>query len=115
MAKSKQFLHNAVYIIFKLLCFYVDVEYTTSNGRIDLLMKTKDYIYILEFKINESAEFALKQIENKDYAKPFEYDERTYLKSVSTSQQSQEELIVGKLGKTKMPYLFFTRLSSVSS
>ena len=77
---EEKYFHNAVYIIFKLLGFYVDVEYTTSNGRIDLLMKTKDYIYILEFKINESAEIALKQIENKDYAKPFEYDERTIFK-----------------------------------
>ena len=77
---EEKYFHNAVYIIFKLLGFYVDVEYTTSNGRIDLLMKTKDYIYILEFKINESAKIALKQIENKDYAKPFEYDERTIFK-----------------------------------
>ena len=71
------YFHNAVYIIFKLLGFYVDVEYQTSDGRIDLLMKTKDYIYILEFKINESAEAALKQIEDREYAKPFETDGRT--------------------------------------
>lgn len=77
---EEKYFHNAVYIIFKLLGFYVDVEYQTSDGRIDLLMRTKDYIYILEFKINESAEAALKQIEDKEYAKPFESEGRTIYK-----------------------------------
>ena len=77
---EEKYFHNAVYIIFKLLGFYVDVEYVTSDGRIDLLMKTKDYIYILEFKINESAEAALKQIEDKQYTKPFESDSRKLYK-----------------------------------
>lgn len=68
---EEKYFHNAVYLIFKMLGFYVDVEHMTSDGRIDLLMKTKDYIYILEFKVNESAEAALKQIEEKQYALPF--------------------------------------------
>ena len=63
-----------------MLGFYVDVEYTTSDGRIDLLMKTKNYIYILEFKINTSADEALRQIEEKQYAKPFESDGRKIYK-----------------------------------
>lgn len=77
---EEKYFHNAIYIIFKMLGFYVDVEYMTSNGRMDLVMKTKDYIYILEFKINQSAEAALQQIEEKQYAKPFEADDRTIYK-----------------------------------
>ena len=77
---EEKYFHNAIYIIFKMLGFYVDVEYMTSNGRIDLLMTTKDYIYILEFKINKSADEALKQIEDKQYAKPFETDGRKIYK-----------------------------------
>ena len=73
---EEKYFHNAVFIIFKMLGFYVDVEYATTDGRIDLLMKTKDYIYILEFKINESADTALQQIEAKQYAKPFMNDPR---------------------------------------
>lgn len=76
VGNEEKYFHNAVYIIFKMLGFYVDVEYATADGRIDLLMKTKDYIYILEFKINDSAEAALKQIEEKQYAKPFLSDPR---------------------------------------
>ena len=74
---AEKYFHNAVYIIFKMLGFYVEVEHETSDGRIDLLIKTRDYIYIVEFKINDSAESALQQIEDKQYAKPFENDGRT--------------------------------------
>ena len=77
---EEKYFHNAVYIIFKMLGLYVDVEYATSDGRIDLLMKTKDYIYIIEFKINESAEAALRQIEDKQYALPFAADIRRLYK-----------------------------------
>lgn len=74
---AEKYFHNAVYIIFKMLGFYVEVEHVTTDGRIDLLIKTKDYIYVVEFKINENAEAALQQIEDKQYAKPFENDGRT--------------------------------------
>ena len=77
---TEKYFHNAVYLIFKMLGFYIEVEHPTSDGRIDLLMKTKDYIYILEFKINKSAEEALQQIEDKQYAKPFESDIRQVYK-----------------------------------
>lgn len=77
---AEKYFHNAVYIIFKMLGFYVEVEHATTDGRIDLLVKTKDYVYIIEFKINESVEAALQQIEDKQYAKPFENDRRTVYK-----------------------------------
>ena len=63
-----------------MLGFYVDVERHTSDGRMDMLMQTKDYIYILEFKMDKSADEALAQIEEKQYAKPFETDSRKLYK-----------------------------------
>ena len=71
---------NALYIVFKLLGFYTEVEYHTSNGRIDLVMKTNDYIYVMEFKLNGTAEEALQQIKEKQYALPFEADSRKVYK-----------------------------------
>jgi hypothetical protein len=62
------------------LSFYIDVERHTSDGRMDMLMQTKDYIYILEFKMDKSADEALAQIEEKQYAKPFEMDSRKLYK-----------------------------------
>lgn len=44
------------------------------------MMKTKDYIYVIEFKINSSADAALQQIKDKQYAKPFENTGKTIYK-----------------------------------
>ena len=66
----------AMYIIMELLGEYVKAEYATSNGRIDLLIQTADYIYIIELKVDSSPETALRQIEEKGYSKPFVSDSR---------------------------------------
>jgi hypothetical protein len=55
----------------------VDAEYMTSDGRIDLLIRTSDYIYIIECKLDASAKIALRQIERKDYPLPWSVDKRT--------------------------------------
>ena len=71
---------NVLFIVFKLLGFYVQVEYHTSRGRIDLVLKTADYIYVMEFKLEGTAEEALQQIEDKHYALPFATDQRRVYK-----------------------------------
>ena len=78
----KQELHyeNVLFIVFKLIGFYTQVEYKTSNGRIDLVLKTDKFIYIMEFKLKGTAEEALQQINDKRYALPFEMDERKLFK-----------------------------------
>ena len=60
--------------------FYVQVEYRTSQGRIDLVLQTKKYVYIMEFKLNGSADEALALIREKGYAKPFAKDGRIIYK-----------------------------------
>lgn len=70
----------AMYIITALLGEYVQVERTTSNGRIDLIIQTKEFIYIFELKVNADADVALRQINEKGYAKPFEGDSRKLFK-----------------------------------
>ena len=78
----EQELHyeNVLFIIFKLVGFYVKVEYHTSRGRIDLVLQTDKFIYIMEFKLNGTAEEALQQINDKHYALPFETDGRRLFK-----------------------------------
>lgn len=56
------------------------MEQTIADGRIDMIAKTNDYIYIFEFKYDKSAEEALRQIDEKDYAKPFASDPRKLIK-----------------------------------
>ena len=67
---------NVLFIVFKLVGFYTQVEYHTSEGRVDLVLKTDRYIYIMEFKFEGTAEEALRQIDEKHYAQPFEADGR---------------------------------------
>jgi len=74
---AELYFQNAVWVIFKMVGLYTEVEHHTSDGRIDLLIKTQDFIYIIEFKLDKSADEALQQIEYKQYAKPFEHDGRT--------------------------------------
>ena len=74
------YFHNVTSLVFKLLGFYTDVERHTTDGRMDMLVQTKDFVYIFEFKIDKSADEALAQIEEKQYAKPFEQDPRKLYK-----------------------------------
>ncbi len=80
MGDKELYFHNAVYVFFSLLGLYVEVERHTTNGRMDILVQTKDYIYIFELKIDQSADAAMKQIEEKGYAKPFAADPRKLFK-----------------------------------
>ena len=64
----------AMYIISALLGEYVQVERATSNGRIDLIIQTKEFVYLFELKVNADADVALRQIDEKGYARPFEGD-----------------------------------------
>ena len=81
---------NVLYIIFKLLGFYAHAEYHTSYGRIDLLVESKDYRYVMEFKLDGTAEEALQQIKSKDYALPFSMDQKkTYLIGMNFSKETR--------------------------
>lgn len=77
---AEVYFQNTLYVFFKLLGFYVEVERHTSDGRMDILMQTSDYIYILELKVDKTAAIALQQIEDKGYALPFANDSRKLFK-----------------------------------
>ena len=71
---------NVLFIVFKLIGFYVKAEYHTSEGRIDLVLQTDSFIYLMEFKLNGTADDALRQINEKGYALPFAADPRQLFK-----------------------------------
>ena len=71
---------NVLFILSKLMGFYVKAEYNTSHGRIDMVLQTDKFIYIMEFKLDGTAEEALQQINEKQYALPFEADGRKIFK-----------------------------------
>ena len=67
---------NVLYILCKLIGLKVDAEYQTSDGRIDLLLRTEKYVYVVECKIDSAAKIALQQIKDKEYALPWTLDNR---------------------------------------
>ena len=80
MGDAEIYFQNTLYVFFRLMGFYVEVERHTTDGRMDILIQTHDFIYILELKINQTAAVALQQIEDKGYALPFAADPRRLFK-----------------------------------
>ena len=70
-ANSEGHYQQMLYIIFSLMGFYLDVEVHTAKGRVDLVLHAPQALYIIEIKLNKSAEAALEQIELKQYDKRF--------------------------------------------
>ncbi|MDE6769671.1 MAG: PD-(D/E)XK nuclease domain-containing protein, partial [Muribaculaceae bacterium] len=68
--------HNAFYLLMDLIGLDTKAESHTSEGRIDIEIKTEDYIYIIELKYDHSAQEALRQIEEKHYARKYNVDSR---------------------------------------
>lgn len=82
---------NIIYVILKLMGFYTHTEYRTGNGRIDMIIDTSKFLYVVEFKIDSSAEDALKQIEAKDYALPFKYGKEKKIIKIGANFDSKKK------------------------
>jgi hypothetical protein len=59
---------NMLFLLFKVTGVEVRMEEPTSAGRIDMVVRTDKYVYVMEFKLNQSAEKAMRQIADKHYA-----------------------------------------------
>ena len=68
------------YLVFKLMGQFTEAEVRSSRGRADAVVKTPKYIYVFEFKLNGTAEGALKQIDEKGYLIPYKVDHREVVK-----------------------------------
>jgi hypothetical protein len=90
-AVFEHYFQTVIYLIFTLLGKFVLCEMHTAEGRIDCKVETAKFIYLFEFKRDESADKALQQIEDKNYAFPFAADHRKLYKiGVSFSSENRE-------------------------
>ena len=97
--ECERYFQYTFYLIVKMLGFYSTVaEKETSEGRIDCVVECPGYVYIIEFKLNGSAEAALKQIEDKGYAKPYVTDSRKLI-AIGINFSSEKGTIDGFLSK----------------
>lgn len=78
--KTERHYQVVFYLVFKLMGQFCDAEVRSARGRADAVVKTQDSIYIFEFKLNGSAEAALKQINDKGYLIPYMADNRKQIK-----------------------------------
>jgi ATP-dependent exoDNAse (exonuclease V) beta subunit len=69
--EKENYYQTAVHLIFTMLGLNCRSEARIAAGRIDTLVETKNYVYCFEFKLNGSAEDALKQIDTKEYLLPW--------------------------------------------
>jgi hypothetical protein len=68
---EEKYYQTIIHLVFKVLGFDCRSEMRLAAGRIDTLVETKDFVYCFEFKLNGTAEEALKQIDTKDYLLPW--------------------------------------------
>jgi hypothetical protein len=91
---------NVLFIVAKLIGLYTKAEYHTSQGRIDMVIQTEQFTYVMEFKLDGTAEDALKQIKERNYAQPFENDPSRHTVKVgvnfSSSTRNIERWLVEK-------------------
>ena len=62
---------SLLYVIFSLLGFYVDVEVRTPRGRVDVVLRTHSTLYVIELKLDKTADAAMQQIDLKNYPERF--------------------------------------------
>ena len=87
------------YVVFTLMGQFVETEIRSAHGRADAVVKTKDTIYVFEFKLNGSAEEALRQIDEKGYLIPYRLDGRRLVKvgvNFSKERRNVDRYIVGR-------------------
>ena len=79
--ERERYFHYTFYLLLRLLSVYtVYTEKVQSHGRVDCVVETPGYIYIFEFKLDGTADEALRQIEEKGYAREYASDARPLYK-----------------------------------
>ena len=80
LGKTERHYQVVFYLVFKLMGQFTEAEVKSARGRADAVVKTPKFIYVFEFKLNGTAEEALKQIDEKGYLIPYQADGREVIK-----------------------------------
>ena len=89
---------NVLWLFFKLMGFYTQAEYHTSEGRIDLVLQSPKFCYVMEFKLDGTAEEALAQINDRHYALPFDASDRQIIRigmNFDSNTRNIEKWVIG--------------------
>lgn len=95
--KSERHYQTVFYLLFSLMGQFVEAEVRSCRGRADAVVKTANYIYVLEFKLDGTPEEALVQIDEKGYLVPYTSDQRQLIKigiAFSTEKRNIDRWLV---------------------
>ena len=79
-ATAEGFYEYTLYLIFSMLNVYVRTQVKHPGGRVDMVVWMPDAIYVFELKVNGTAQEALRQIDERGYARPYDTDGRQVVK-----------------------------------
>ena len=88
----EHYFQTVIYLVFTLLGKFCICEMHTYTGRIDCVLQTQKYIYLFEFKRDDSADVALEQIDKNEYALSFKADKREKFK-IGVAFDSQKRML----------------------
>ena len=71
---AEGFYEYTMYLVFSMLNCYARTQVKCAGGRVDMVVWMPDAIYVFEMKVNESAQKALRQIDDHNYAIPYQTD-----------------------------------------
>ena len=97
LANCENDFQNLLYVIFSLAGTKPMIERHTSDGRIDMVVETDKFVYVMEFKVDGSAQEAVDQIESKQYVLPWSSDSRQVIKigaNFSTTERRLTDFII---------------------
>jgi len=69
--QHEHYYQSIVYVVFRLLGLMVNAEVSTNIGYVDAVVETDTLVYVLEFKLHDTAEAAIEQIREKRYFEPY--------------------------------------------
>jgi hypothetical protein len=78
--KCEAYYHKVFYIIVAMLNNGAHGQVRQALGVPDIVIETREYIYVIELKINSTPQVALRQLEEMNYALPFAMDDRELVK-----------------------------------
>jgi hypothetical protein len=88
--KCEAYYHKVFYILVAMLNNGAHGQVRQALGVPDIVIETRQYIYVIELKINSTPQVALRQLEEMHYALPFAMDGRELIKlGVNFSTESR--------------------------
>jgi len=82
------YFHTIIYLATSFMGLYVQVEITKHQGRLDLIAETEDFLYLMEFKLDEPAKNAIAQIKARQYAAAYQNSTKSvYLVGIGFSKE----------------------------